>query len=56
MKEYGIQKEYIQWIKELKLKIKAAQSQAVLSINSQLILLYWELGKEISEKQKNSSW
>lgn len=56
MKESGIQKEYIQWIKELKIKIKAARTKAVLSINSQLIKLYWELGKEIFEKQKVSSW
>ena len=34
MKESGIQKEYIQWIKELKIKIKAARTKAVLSINS----------------------
>lgn len=44
------------WVKEIKLKIHAARQKVAISINSELIELYWELGKEISEKQKKANW
>ena len=43
--------EYKQWIVELKGKVRSAQVKAALSVNSELIQLYWELGKEITERQ-----
>jgi predicted nuclease of restriction endonuclease-like (RecB) superfamily len=46
-----LSKEYKQWIIELKGKIRSAQIKAALSVNQELILLYWDLGKMISEKE-----
>lgn len=46
-----LSKEYKQWIVELKGKIRSAQIKAALSVNQELILLYWDLGKMISEKE-----
>ncbi|MET4081556.1 putative nuclease of restriction endonuclease-like (RecB) superfamily [Pedobacter sp. UYP30] len=43
--------EYKQWIVELKGKVRSAQIKAALSVNQALILLYWELGKMITEKE-----
>lgn len=40
-----------QFIAEIKEKIRSAQYEALKAINVQLINLYWELGREISEKQ-----
>ena len=37
---------------EVKLKIRKAQYAAMREVNIQLIELYWEIGKAISEKQK----
>lgn len=48
--------EYSEWIKLLKTKIHTARTQVALSINSQVIELYWEIGKDITEKQKKSNW
>lgn len=45
--------DYKLWLRELKLKIKESQIRAALSVNSQLILLYWDLGRQIVEKQEN---
>jgi predicted nuclease of restriction endonuclease-like (RecB) superfamily len=42
-----LSKEYKQWIIELKGKIRSAQVKAAVSVNTELILLYWELGKMI---------
>ena len=44
------------WIKELKSKIHDARRKVAFSINSQIIELYWELGRAISDKQEKSDW
>ena len=49
-------KEYSVWINELKSKIHAARTKVALTINSQLLELYWEIGKDITERQNQSSW
>lgn len=48
--------EYAQWLAALKEKIRNSQVKAALKINDELLALYWELGKAITEKQKQSSW
>ena len=47
---------YKNWISELKSKIRAARRKVAYSINSQLLEMYWEIGKDISEKQEESKW
>jgi hypothetical protein len=44
---------YVHIINELKDRIHAAQMQAQLALNKELILLYWDIGKKILEEQKN---
>ena len=48
--------EYKEWLFELKSKIKQSQIKAALAVNSQLIQLYWDLGKQIAEKQETAKW
>src|SRR5690606_41539371 len=52
--EIGIQ--YNNWLKSLKQKIKSAQLKAAVTVNSQLLELYWDLGKDIAQKQKEANW
>ena len=47
-------KEYKNWLTELKGKIRATQLKAAVTFNSALIEFYWELGLMISDKQ--TSW
>jgi len=42
------------FIIEIKQKVRQAQYEALKAVNVQLINLYWELGKAISEKQSES--
>lgn len=49
-------KDYSLWIKELKSKIRSVQIKAALSVNSELLHFYWELGAEIIQKQVQSKW
>jgi len=49
-------KEYIEWISSLKAKIRSAKTRVALSVNSAVIELYWEIGKEIYKKQETAKW
>src|SRR5690554_6149293 len=56
MNEFKKTTDYFHWINNLKSKIHAAQTKVALTINSQLLELYWEIGKDISERQENTDW
>ena len=48
--------DYPSFIEELKIRIRAAQIKAVLSVNRELIMLYWSIGRDVFNKQKNDGW
>jgi predicted nuclease of restriction endonuclease-like (RecB) superfamily len=48
--------EYSDWLRNLKQQIKIGQIKAALSVNSQMIMLYWDLGRQIVEKQEKAKW
>jgi predicted nuclease of restriction endonuclease-like (RecB) superfamily len=48
--------QYATWLSDLKANIRQRQIKAALAVNSQLIQLYWELGKQLVEKQEHSQW
>ena len=41
---------------DLKARVRAAQVQAALSVNRELILLYWHIGREILRCQQTEGW
>ncbi len=47
----AINKDYVQFFNQLKEHIKNSQIRAALSVNFELIKLYWHIGKQIIEKQ-----
>ena len=49
-------KNYANWLKQLKEKVRSAQLKAAVKINTELLNFYWELGKDIVEKQKDTKW
>ncbi|MBU1657816.1 DUF1016 family protein [bacterium] len=51
-----ISSEYKEWINEIKQKFQRSQIKASIQVNSTLLEFYWNLGNEIVEKQKNSTW
>lgn len=48
-----LEKQQTQFILEIKEKVRSAQYEALKTVNTQLINLYWEIGKSITEKQKD---
>ena len=48
--------DYGNWLSELKHRIADAQQRAVQAINTELIKLYWEIGRGILERQQREGW
>ncbi len=48
--------EYINWVNELKNLIQRTQIKAAISVNKELLGLYWTIGKSISEKVNKAKW
>src|SRR6266850_7841703 len=47
---------YDELLRGLKERIRAAQVKAALAVNRELVLLYWRIGQDILERQKQSGW
>jgi predicted nuclease of restriction endonuclease-like (RecB) superfamily len=48
--------EYRQFIEDLKARFTAARISAARAVNRDLILLYWDIGRAIVEKQQTLGW
>ena len=48
--------DYTAWLADLKARIHQAQQRATLSVNRELISLYWQLGKDILARQADQGW
>jgi predicted nuclease of restriction endonuclease-like (RecB) superfamily len=47
---------YIEWVKDIKERIRSAQQKAVFAANSAMITLYWQIGRDIMERQGRQGW
>jgi predicted nuclease of restriction endonuclease-like (RecB) superfamily len=47
---------YEAFLADLKNRIRTAQVKAALAVNQELILLYWQIGKEILARQQAQGW
>lgn len=47
---------YASWLAELKTRIASARQRAALSVNQEQIRLYWQIGRDILERQSNQGW
>ena len=47
---------YNDFLCELKERIRGAQVRAVLAINRELVLLYWQIGRDILTRQQQQGW
>lgn len=47
---------YAEFLESLKSRVRQAQTRAMLSINRELILLYWDIGRRIVERQEQEGW
>jgi predicted nuclease of restriction endonuclease-like (RecB) superfamily len=47
---------YVEWAKDIKDRIRSAQQKAILTANSAMITLYWQIGRDILERQNRQGW
>jgi predicted nuclease of restriction endonuclease-like (RecB) superfamily len=47
---------YAEWLTELKIRIHTAQQRTALAVNRDLLSLYWQLGRDLLERQAAGSW
>lgn len=43
-------------VKEIKARIKQAQTRAMLSVNAELVQLYWDIGRMMEVRQQQEGW
>ncbi len=48
--------EYLNFKNEITARIRSAQYEALKAVNKEMIALYWEVGKRITEQQTASGW
>ena len=47
---------YADWLADLKGRIHTAQQRATLAVNCELVLLYWQIGRDILARQASQGW
>ena len=47
---------YREWLEALKANIQQSQIKAAIQVNSELLHLYWQIGKDIVQKQEQTQW
>ena len=52
----AITPDYTRFVSELKKRIQSARTSAARAVNRELVLLYWDIGRGIVEKQKQFGW
>ena len=48
--------DYAAWLISIKTQIRSAHTKVTLAANQGLILLYWQLGREILDRQEKHGW
>lgn len=51
-----IDNDYAGWIKDLSLRFRQSQIKAAVKVNRVLIQFYWELGRDIVDRQVEATW
>jgi predicted nuclease of restriction endonuclease-like (RecB) superfamily len=50
------QQDFEAFLNDIKNKVSTAQQKAILAVNSELVILYWEIGNEILQNQTREGW
>ena len=48
--------DYAAWLCEMKSRVRSAHLSAARAVNRDMILLYWDIGRGILEKQQEQGW
>jgi predicted nuclease of restriction endonuclease-like (RecB) superfamily len=48
--------DYKRWLTELKQRVERVRLRAATSVNRELVTLYWQIGREILDRQQRQGW
>ncbi|MBQ8959255.1 MAG: DUF1016 family protein [Bacteroidales bacterium] len=51
-----LDKDYVQWIKELSSRYRRSQIKAAVKVNEEMLRFYWELGRDIVERDAENKY
>jgi len=54
--QLGLPSDYTEFLESLKARVHQSQTKAMLSVNRELIALYWDIGRQIVERQERDGW
>lgn len=54
--KHVIPEGYKNLLEDLKVRIRSSQIKAAVRVNEELIKLYWEIGREIMDRQEKEKW
>jgi predicted nuclease of restriction endonuclease-like (RecB) superfamily len=54
--QLSVPADYGRWLSDLKTRIAAARVRAAVSANRELVLLYWDIGREIVDRFERGGW
>ena len=54
--EQTSEQSYQDWLNQLKTQIRSSQQRAILAVNQELVLLYWQIGQNILQRQDQQGW
>jgi predicted nuclease of restriction endonuclease-like (RecB) superfamily len=55
-KKLVLQPDFATLLAEVRERIQTAQTRALLAVNSELVRLYWDIGRIIDQRQKREGW
>src|SRR5437764_7935956 len=53
---FKITEEYKSFLRDLRERIRSAQVRAALAVNGELVMLYWQIGRAVLERQRRHGW
>ncbi|WP_350357565.1 PDDEXK nuclease domain-containing protein [Paraburkholderia fungorum] len=48
--------DYAAWLSDLKARVASARQRAALAVSRELVLLYWQIGRDIARRQQAQGW
>jgi len=52
----GVRADFLSLLSDVKERIQTVQTRAMLAVNSELVRLYWDIGRIIDNRQRSEGW
>jgi hypothetical protein len=56
LKPSAFRSDFAALLADVKGRIRASRTRAVLAVNAELVRLYWDIGRLIQERQQREGW